>query len=105
MRNLIFSLLINLKGIVCGHVRKFLTLHYLLDNICTICVLNLFQQIVGIPMGTNIMLLLLQICFVMRYFMLSFPDNNQAGVIEAFNSISRYLADLLNIDHPYFKQW
>ena len=28
---------------------------------------------------------------------------NQAGVIEAFNSTSRYLDDLLNIDDPYFE--
>ena len=31
--------------------------------------------------------------------MLSLSDKNQAGVIEAFNSTSMYLADL-----PYFKQ-
>ena len=28
----------------------------------------------------------------------------QSDVIEAFNSTSRYLDDLLNIDNPYFKQ-
>ena len=32
-----------------------------------------------------------------RHFMLSLTDNNQAGVIEAFNSTSRYIDDLLNI--------
>ena len=31
-------------------------------------------------------------------------DNNQTDVIEAFNSTSRYLDDLLNIDNPYFEQ-
>ena len=36
-----------------------------------------------------------------RDFMLSLPDNNQADVIEAFNSISRYLDAMLNIDNPY----
>ena len=36
--------------------------------------------------------------------MLSLTDNNQADVIEAFNSISRYLDDLLNIANPYFEQ-
>ena len=36
--------------------------------------------------------------------MLSLPDNNQANIIEAFNSTSRYLDDLLNIDNPYFEQ-
>ena len=39
-----------------------------------------------------------------RDFMLSLSDNNQADVIEAFNSTSRYLDDLLNIDYPYFEQ-
>ena len=28
----------------------------------------------------------------------------QAGVIKAFNSISRYLNDLFKIDYPYFEQ-
>ena len=39
-----------------------------------------------------------------RDFMLSLSDNNQADVIEAFNSTSSYLDDLLNIDNPYFEQ-
>ena len=34
--------------------------------------------------------------------MLSPSDNNQADVVEAFNSTSRYLDDLLNIDNTYF---
>ena len=33
----------------------------------------------------------------------SLNHNNQADVIEAFNSTSRYLNDLLNIDSPYFE--
>ena len=36
--------------------------------------------------------------------MLSLSDNNQADIIEAFNSTSRYLDDLLNIDNPYLEQ-
>ena len=39
-----------------------------------------------------------------RDFMLSLSDNNQADIIEAFNSTSRYLDDLPNIDNPYFEQ-
>ena len=39
-----------------------------------------------------------------REFMLSLSYNNQTDIIEAFNSTSRYLDDLLNIDNPYFKQ-
>ena len=33
----------------------------------------------------------------------SLNNDNQADVIEAFNSTSRYLDDLLNIGNPYFE--
>ena len=36
--------------------------------------------------------------------MLSLSDNNLTDIIEAFNSTSRYLDDLLYIDNPYFEQ-
>ena len=35
--------------------------------------------------------------------MTSLSNDNQADIIEAFNSTSRYLDDLLNIDNPYFE--
>ena len=35
---------------------------------------------------------------------MSLSDNNQADIVEAFNSTSRYLDVLLNIDNPYFEQ-
>ena len=34
--------------------------------------------------------------------MLSVSDDNQSEVIEAFNSTSRYLDDLLNIDNNFY---
>ena len=34
--------------------------------------------------------------------MLSLSEDNQSNVIEAFNSISRHLDDLLNIDNNFF---
>ena len=34
--------------------------------------------------------------------MLSLSEDNQSNVIEAFNSTSRYLDDLLNIDNTFF---
>ena len=37
-----------------------------------------------------------------RDFMLSLSDNNQTDIIKTFNSTSRYLDDLLNIENPYF---
>ena len=36
--------------------------------------------------------------------MLFLGDKNQTDIIEAFNSTSRYIDDLLNIDNPYFEQ-
>ena len=36
--------------------------------------------------------------------MFSHSDNNQAYVVEAFNSTSRYLDGWLNVDNPYFEQ-
>ena len=37
-----------------------------------------------------------------KHFMLFLLDDNQSDVIEAFNSTSRYLDDLLNIDNNFF---
>ena len=64
------------------------------------------HYLVGIPMGTNCAPLVadLLLFYYERDFMLSLSDNNQADIIEAFNSTSRYLDDLLNIDNPYFEQ-
>ena len=81
-------------------------LHYLLDNIFIRFGSKLYRQIVGIPMGTNCAPLVADLflfCYK-RDFMVSLSDNNQADIIEAFNSTSRYLDDLLNIDNPYFEQ-
>ena len=57
-------------------------------------------------MGTNCAPLVADLflfCYE-RDFMLSLSDTNQAYIIEAFNSTSRYLDDLLNINNPYFEQ-
>ena len=81
-------------------------LHYLLDNIFIRFGSKLYRQIVGISMGTNCSPLVADL-FLFCYekdFMLSLSYNNQNDIIEAFNSSSRYLDDLLNIDNPYFKQ-
>ena len=53
------------------------------------------------------MLLLSQICFLFGYerdFMKSLSRENEADIIEAFNSTSRYRDDLLNIANIYFDQ-
>ena len=37
-----------------------------------------------------------------RDFMLSLSEDNRSDVVEAFNSTSLYLDDLLNIDNNFF---
>ena len=79
-------------------------LHYLLDNIFIRFSSKLYRQIIGIPIGTHCAPLVADLflfCYK-RDFMLSLSENNQTYIIEAFNSLSRYLDDLLNIDNPYF---
>ena len=66
---------------------------------------EVFDQIVGIPMGTNCAPLVADLflfCYE-RDFMKDLSSDNQADEIKAFNSTSRYLDDLLNIDNPYFE--
>ena len=56
-------------------------------------------------MGTNCVPLVAELflfCYE-RDFMTSLSNDNQADIIVAFNSTSRYLYDLLNIDNPYFE--
>ena len=77
-----------------------------MDNIFIRIGSKLFPQIVDIPMGTNYSPLaadLLMFCYDIG-FMLSFSDNYQADVVEAFTSTSRYLDDLFYIGKPYFEQ-
>ena len=79
-------------------------LHYLLDNKFVIFGSKLYRQIVGIPIRTNCAPLVTDLflfCYE-RDVTLSLSDNNQTDIIEAFNSTSRYLDDLLNIDNPNF---
>ena len=58
----------------------------------------------GIPMGTNCAPLVVDLFlfYYERDFMLSLSEDNQSDVIEAFNSTSGYLADLLNIYNNFF---
>ena len=68
--------------------------------------LNFIGKTIDIPMGTNCAPLVADLflfCYE-RDFMKSLSRENQADIIEAFNSTSRYLDDLLNIDNIYFDQ-
>ena len=81
-------------------------LHYILENVFIRFGSKLYRFFLGIQMGTNCTPLvadLVLLCFE-RDFVLSLSDNNQTDIIEAFNSTSRYLDDLLNIVNPNFEQ-
>ena len=80
-------------------------LSFLLDNIYIRFGTKLYRQIVGIPMGTKFAPLVADLflfCFE-RDFMKDLSSGNQADIIKAFNSTSRYLDNLLNINNPYFE--
>ena len=78
----------------------------LLDNIFIRFGTKLYRQVVGIPMGTNcapspLVADSFLFCYE-RGFMMSLSNDYQADVIDAFNTASRYLDDILNINNVYF---
>ena len=86
----------------CQKVCEALT--FFLDNIYIRFGTKLYRQIVGIPIGTNCAPLVADLflfCYE-RDLMLSLSDDNQSEGIEAFNSTSLYLDDLLNIVNNFF---
>ena len=107
MTERLFSLPLTKVDIHFGHVRM-CAMPYPISWIIFILDLGpsyTLRQIVRIPMGTNCAPLVADLflyCYE-RDFMDSLNHDNQADVIEAFNSTSRYLDDLLNIDNPYFE--
>ena len=65
---------------------------------------KLYRKVVKIPMGTNcapLVAYLFLFCYE-RNFMMSLSDDKQADVIDAFNTTSKYVDDILNINNVYF---
>ena len=92
----------NYKMWTCDEVCK--ALSFLLDNIYVRFGNDVYRQVIGIPMGTNCAPLVADLflyCYE-RDFMLSLSPITQSNIIEAFNSTSRYLDDILNLDNQYF---
>ena len=86
----------------CQNVCDALT--FLLDNIFIQFGTKLYRQVVVIPMGTNCAPLVADLflfCYE-RDFMMFLSDDKQAVFIDAFNTTSRYLDDILNINNVYF---
>ena len=104
MTEMHFLLQKNLKNHAwsCQNVCDALT--FFLDNIFIRFSNKLYRQVDGIPMGTNCAPLVADLflfCYE-RDFMMSLSDDKRAGVIDAFNTTSRYLDDILNINNVYF---
>ena len=80
---------------------------YLLDNIYIRFGSKRYRQNVGIPMETNCAPLVANLflfCYAERDFMKSLTEEKRFDIIDAFNSTSRYLGDLLNIDNIHFER-
>ena len=70
-----------------------------MDNIFIRFGTKLYRQTIGIPMGTNCAL------FVADLFLFCYEkDFMKSDIIDAFNSTSTYLDDLLNTENIYFDQ-
>ena len=80
-------------------------LNYLLDNIYIRFGSKLYRQNVGIQMGTNCVPYVADLflfCYE-RDFMKALTKEKRYDLIDALNSTSRYLDDLLNIDNIHFE--
>ena len=63
-----------------------------------------YRHVIGIIIGTNCARLIADLflfCYE-RDFMMSLSDDKQADIIDAFNTTSRFLNDILNINNIYF---
>ena len=87
-----------LNIMIYGLFRKCVKLTFLLDNIYIRNESTLYRQLIGVPMGINRVRLIADLFLLLCCL----SDDNQSEVIEAFNSTSRDLDDLLNIDNTFF---
>ena len=79
---------------------------FLMENIYVQFEGMVYQQIVGIPMGTNCAPLIADLflfCYE-RDFMSSLHKSKRYDLIDMFNDTSRYLDDIFTIDNPEFEK-
>ena len=79
---------------------------FLMENIYVQFDGIVYQQIVGIPMGTNCAPLIADLflyCYE-RDFMSDLQKSKRFGLIDMFNDTSRYLDDIFTIDKPEFEK-
>ena len=79
---------------------------FLMENIYVQFDGMVYQQIVGIPMGTNCAPLIADLflyCYE-RDFMSELQKSKRFDLIDMFNDTSRYLDDIFTIDNPEFEK-
>ena len=82
-------------------------LEFLVDNIFVVFAGKVFQQIIGIPMGTNCASLLADI-FLYSYeaeFIQSLLSAGKKRLASQFNFTYRYIDDVLSINNPDFEDY
>ena len=82
-------------------------LEFLVDNILVVFAGKVFQQTVGIPMGTNCTPLLADI-FLYSYeadFIQSLLSTGKKHLASGFNLTYRYIDDVLSINNPEFENY
>ena len=82
-------------------------LEFLVDNIFVVFAGKVFQQIIGIPMGTNCAPLLTDI-FLYSYeaeFIQSLLSAGKKRLASQFNFTYRYIDDVLSINNPDFENY
>ena len=80
---------------------------FLMENIYVQFDGMVYQQIVGIPMGTNCVPLIADLflyCYE-RDFMSDLNKSKSHDLIDMFNDTSRYLDDIFTIDNPDFEKY
>ena len=96
------------KGKICYTEEQVVSmLEFLIDNIFVEFGGRLFQQIVGIPMGTNCAPLLADL-FLFSYeseFLQTLVKNKRIKEARLFNFTFRYIDDVLSINNPNFSDW
>jgi hypothetical protein len=93
------------KGNTCYYEEKVISmLEFLIDNMCVSIGGILFQQIVGIPMGTNCAPLLadLFLCSYESEFLQKLVKDKKIHEARTFNFTYRYIDDVLSINNSRF---
>ena len=93
----------NLKNSMHGLVKMFVMRLFVRQHFYSIGT-KLYRQVAGIFIGTNCAHLVADLFLFCceKDFMMSLSDDKQADIIDAFNTSSRYLDDILNINNVYF---